>query len=124
ALPFEPTVAASSEQTASHAHRSFCIVAQRPYPWSAATCTSHSSFEPFATTALPFVWTSHISFSAFAFGYPNSFWNTHVTYDIRLIGSFHTITIHGMSGSTTSPASGRSTWTGAVPPLTRSRPRC
>src|SRR3712207_798771 len=33
---------------------------------------------------------------------------------MRLIGSFHTITIHGTSGTVTSPTSGRSTSTGAV----------
>src|SRR5205807_8354893 len=46
--------------------------------------------------------------------YPNSFCSTKVTYDIRLTGSFHTMTTHGRSSWTSSPISGSRTSVGAV----------
>src|SRR5262245_66666781 len=44
---------------------------------------------------------------------PKSFWKTSVTYDMRLIGSFQTITIQGRSYSRSSSETGCSTSTSA-----------
>src|SRR5918995_2699613 len=55
-----------------------------------------------------------MSFSATSSGYPNSFCSTYVTYDMRLIGSFHTSTTHGRSGSTSVSPTGWSVSTGAT----------
>src|SRR5262245_50321737 len=93
------------------------MVAHRP--WACSRNVSNSAFSrlPLDTTALPWLCTCSISVVALWWLYPNSFWNTKVTYDMRLIGSFQTLTIHGTSGRTVSSPRGRSTSTGAVATL-------
>ncbi len=92
----KPPVAASLDPPAQHP-QSCCMVAQRPLACRRETSSSAFSRVPDETTALPSLCTCSMSFVAFAWEYPKSCFRTRVTYDIRLIGSFQTITIHGTS---------------------------